>query len=206
MSGPARGAAAPGTIGWAEITQRLSRDAAIDPDDPAQRQQVLRARAAALARPLAEPAEDGGADAIEVLAFEVGGERYAVATGWVAQASAMPPLTALPGVPNYVAGIVPWRGQVLAAVDLRSLLALPLTRLADPAGLVVLQGADMEFGLLADAIVGVQRYPQARLERSLPGLENIRPGYLLGVTPDRTAILDAAALLADTRLVVHVGQ
>jgi purine-binding chemotaxis protein CheW len=206
MSGAARGAAAADTIDWAKITERLSRDAASDPDDPAQRQQVLRARAAALARPAAASADDGGADALEVLVFDVGGERYAVATAWVAQAVAMPALTALPGVPNYVAGIVPWRGQVLAAVDLRSLLALPLTRLADPAGLVVLQGAGMEFGLLADAIVGVQRYPQAALERSLPGLENIRPGYLLGVAPDRTAILDAAALLADTRLVVHVGQ
>jgi purine-binding chemotaxis protein CheW len=206
VSGPARGAAAPGKIDWAELSQRLARAAAFDPDDPAQRQQVLRARCAALARPAAAPAADGGADAIEVLAFEVGGERYAVATGWVAQATPMPALTALPGVPNYVAGIVPWRGQVLAAVDLRSLLALPLTRLADPAGLVVLQGAGMEFALLADVIVGVERYRQAALDRALPGLEHIRPGYLLGVAPDRTAILNAAALLADTRLVVHVGQ
>lgn len=186
--------------------QRLARAAAADPDDPARCRQVLRARAAALARPPAQPEDDGGADAIEVLAFEVGGARYAVATGWVAQAIAMPALTALPGVPNYVAGIVAWRGQVLAALDLRSLLALPLTRLAEPAGLVVLQGAGMEFGLLADAIAGVQRYPRAALGGALPGLEHLRAGYLLGVAPDRTVILDAAVLLADTRLVVQVGQ
>jgi purine-binding chemotaxis protein CheW len=196
-------------IAWDEIARRIERDlAAADPDavSPERSREVLRARAAALARPAPPLAGAADADSIEVLAFDVGGERYAVETGWVAQALPMRPLTAIPGVPNHVVGIVPFRGQVLAVLDLRSLLALPLARLAEPAGLVVLQGEAMEFALLADAIAGVQRYSRAALASSLPGLDQLRPSYLLGVAPDRTAILDAAQLLTDSTLVVHAGQ
>jgi purine-binding chemotaxis protein CheW len=194
-----------GRVNWDETRRRLEQAAPADPDHPARRRQVLRERAATLAR-LAPVADSADAGTIEVLAFEVGGERYAVETARVAQATPMLALTALPGVPNHVAGITAWRGEVLAVLDLRSLLALPLARLAEPSALVVLQGAGIVCALLADTIAGVCRYPRAALEGAVPGLGHIRAGYLLGVAPDRTAILDAAALLGDPRLIVNVGQ
>jgi purine-binding chemotaxis protein CheW len=193
-----------GSADWVAIRQRLERSMdAIDPDAPERRDLVLRDRAAALARP---PHSAPGTDphgCIEVLAFDTGGTRYAVETRWVAQACAMPRLTALPGVPAHVAGIVPFRGQVLAVLDLRALLALPVARLAEPAGLVVLEDKTMQFGLLADAVGAVRRYPRSALAPDLPGLGARRAGYLLGVAPDRTAILDAARMLGDPGLVVH---
>jgi purine-binding chemotaxis protein CheW len=158
---------------------------------------LLRERAAQLARRAPQPPDPLDTASVEVLAFEIGGERYAVETAFVVQALPLPPLTALPGVPNYVAGIVPFRGAAVAAVDLRTLLALPLARLAEPGALVMLQGDAIEFALLADAIVGVLRFRRDALVPALPGLE-LRPGYLIGVAPDRTAILDAGRLLADT--------
>jgi purine-binding chemotaxis protein CheW len=197
-------------VDWAEIGRRLQQSSAaageLDAASDERRQQVLHARVATLARPAPALQETTAADSLEVLVFEVAGERYAVETAWVAQATPLLPVTAIPGVPNHVVGIVAFRGEPLAVLDLRSLLALPLARLAEPAGLVVLQGEAMEFALLAEAIVGVQRYPQASLERCLPGLGERRTSYLLGVAPDRTAILDAEQLLADSTLVVHADQ
>jgi purine-binding chemotaxis protein CheW len=88
-------------------------------------------------------------------------------------------------------------------LDLRALLALPVTRLAEPAALIVLQDAAMEFALLADVVAGVQHYPRASLSARLPGLGALRAGYLMGVAPDRTAILDASRMLGDHSLVLH---
>ncbi|WP_167759667.1 chemotaxis protein CheW [Massilia horti] len=196
------------TFDWDEIARRLARSqSAADPDaaDTEERNRVLQARAAALARPAPELVDSASADQFEVLVFEVAGERYAVANTWVARALPMPALTALPGTPNHVVGIVPYGGRVLAVLDLRSLLALPLSRLVEPTGLVLLQGAAVEFALLADAIAGVRRYRLADLGPEPERLGRMRPGYLLGVTPDRTAVLDAEKLLNDPALVVQAG-
>lgn len=191
---------------WAAIRERLERSMALSAPDhasPERSREVLRERAAALARVPDQQLHAGEADMVNVLAFELGGASYAVENHCVLHACALPPLTALPGLPNHVAGITAFRGQVLAVLDLRALLALPVTRLTEPTALVVLQDSAMEFALLADAIAGVRHYPRATLSPSLPGLGALRAGYLMGVAPDRTAILDASRMLGDRSLVLH---
>lgn len=190
---------------WEEIKARLARSldgAGPDGGGPEQGLARLRERRTMLARPAVPPEDAAPADALEALAFEVAGERYAVETRWVAQALALPPLTQLPGAPGHVAGIAAFRGRVVAALDLRSLLQIPLARLTEPAALVVLQGDGMEFSLLADAVLGVERYRRAALSPGAAGGPATRRGYVLGVAPDRTALLDGARLLGDPALVV----
>lgn len=199
---------APDSFDWAAIRARLEETlrgaGAADPErDRAQ----LRARTAALARPSApsQQAASGEGETLQALVFELGGARYALESAWVAHAAPLPPLTALPGLPTHVAGIAAYRGRVLAVLDLRPLLALPVTRLAEPTAMVVLQGEAMEFALQADAIAGVQQFARAALSDNLPGLGALRAGYLLGVAPDRTAILDGRRMLSDRTLAIH-GQ
>lgn len=194
-----------GRFNWDEVKARLARSLAdSDPDaaGPELGRARLRERRAALARPAVPLQETAPADALEGLAFEVAGERYAVETRWVTQALALPPLTQLPGVPGHVAGIAAFRGRVVAALDLRSLLRMPLARLTEPEALIVLHGEGMEFGLLADAVLGVERYRRAQLSPGATGGAATRRGYLLGVAPDRTALLDGARLLGDPALIV----
>lgn len=200
---------APDRFDWDAIRARLARSAGeldADAGDPERGRALLRTRAAALARaPQGQDPQETGEDgtALHLLVFEIGGARYGLETAWVVHAGALPPLTALPGLPNHVAGIAAFRGRVLAVLELRTLLSLPVTRLSEPTALVVLQGDSMEFALQVDAIVAVQHYPRAAMAAGLPGLGALRAGYLLGVAPDRTAVLDARRMLADSTLVVH---
>jgi purine-binding chemotaxis protein CheW len=62
----------------------------------------------------------------------------------------------------------------------------------------------MEFALLADRVQGVRSYPRAALDAGA-ALAGGDGRYVLGVAPDRTAVLDAAALLNDPTLVVQAG-
>lgn len=191
---------------WAAILARLEhsmREAEHGLDDPVRRRELLLARRAALACPAPGLLEDGEADALELLVFDVAGERYALETRWVAQALALPALTPLPGLPGHVAGIAAWRGQVLAVLDLRALLSLNVDRLTEPSAMVVLRDAAMEFALLADQVRGVRRVARAALSVGAPGVLPARADYLLGVAPDRTAVLDGAMMLGDQALVVH---
>lgn len=199
-----------GSIDWLEIRQRLERSRELlenlEGDERENNDRILHERVALLAQStsrIALPTESD--ERIEVLAFSVAGERYAFETRCVAQVYPMSPVTVIPGVPDFVVGIIAARGEVLSVIDLRSLLDLPLARLDDPAAVVVLQSETMEFGILADDILGIERYPQQTLERTLPTLANIEKTYLKGVAVDRTAILDADRLLSDPRLVVEAS-
>ncbi|KGF83508.1 hypothetical protein IA69_01605 [Massilia sp. JS1662] len=194
---------------WEALSRRLEAAsaglAALDRVDPGAQERVLAERAAALAVAGAAPVPVQPAG-IEVLAFRCGGERYAFDAAWVARVLPALPLTALPGVPDAVAGITMWEGEVLAVVDLRALLALPLTELAEPGALIVLRGEDNRFAVLADAIDGTRCFPHDHLGHDLPQLGGAESGYLLGVAPDRTALLDARRLLADSALIVNMDH
>jgi len=102
-----------------------------------------------------------------------------------------------------VLGIVNLRGEILSVVDIKKFFELPEKGLTDLNKVIVLQSASMLFGILADAILGVRSIARTEIQSSLPTLTGIREDYLTGVTNERVAILDAAKLLSDRKLVVQ---
>ena len=195
-------------IDWNGLRERLAQSRLsmerLSADDAGHDEQLLRERATALAAPVGEAAESAD-ESIEVLCFQTAGERYAVEAIHVAQVYPMSRITTIPGLPDFVVGIIAARGEVLSVIDLRSLLDLPLAQLIEPAASIMLQSEEMEFGVLAEDILGVERYPLQTLERSLPTLGSVEKTYLKGVATDRTAILDAERLLSDPRLIVETA-
>jgi purine-binding chemotaxis protein CheW len=202
-------------VDWDDINRRLehTRNAIKELLDPGQdrQRQILRERAVSLARnsvhtqavhtEAAAPAAHG----IEILEFTLAGERYAFEGVCVAQVNPICAITPIPGTPDYVVGIISVEGDILSVIDLRSLLDLPISRLTEPTSIIVLKSHTMEFGILAEEILGIRRYPPESVERELPTLTDTVNTYLKGVTSTRTAILDADQLLSDPRLVVEVN-
>ncbi len=193
------------TIDWAEVRARM--DAARAAGERAwtpgadETKRILRERALALA------AEAGGtqilADSIEVVEFLLAHERYAVEACHVREVYPLENLTPLPCTPAFVLGIVNLRGEIVSVIDVRKFFDLPQTGLPDLNKVIVLESANMAFGILADAILGVRRIPLAEIQPSLPTLTGIREKYLKGITPERTVVLDAGKLLADEEIVVQ---
>lgn len=102
-----------------------------------------------LATPLSTPVED--ADAVVV---RLGPGRFALAMAHVAEVGKVPPLTRVPGLPGWVAGVANWRGRVLAALDLRGLLGADVVPFRSSARLLVLSTDAATVGLLVDAVDG----------------------------------------------------
>jgi purine-binding chemotaxis protein CheW len=162
---------------------------------------VLKARARALAR---EPEVTAAAqDQIGVVEFLLAHETYALESAFVREVYPLRDLTALPGTPEFVVGIVNVRGQIVAIIDLRRLFGLPTKGLTDLNKVIVLHNQDKELGLLADAVVGVRRIPLQEIQAPLPTLTGIHAEYLRGVTRDRTVILDGGRILLDPRITVR---
>jgi len=161
---------------------------------------ILRERALKLAR---EPEPEESAPRLELVEFLLSGERYAIESGFIREVYPLKELTPLPCTPPFVLGIVNIRGKILSVLDLRRFFELSDQGLSDLNKVLVLHQGGMEFGLLADAIVGVRTLKVRELKPTLPTLTEIRGEYLKGVTKERLVVLDAGKLLGDRRLVVH---
>lgn len=189
----------PRAFDWTAVRKRLesAREAVEAASQPVQadRARILKARAQALAQ---EPAKQQHAEfTIDVVEFMLAYERYAIDTAFVREVHPLKDITALPGAPPFVAGIVNVRGRIVTAIDMKRLFDLPAKGLTDFNKLIILDDGQMEFGLLVDAVLAVQRLALTDIQAGLPTLTGVRANYLQGVTAQRVVILNAAKLLAD---------
>ena len=139
----------------------------------------------------------------ELVLVRLGGCRYGLPMGSVAEVGRPPVLTRVPGLPAWVAGVANWRGRVLAVLDLRGLLGAG-TGLLDRRGrLVVLAHRGVRVGLLVEAVAGGAAPDPEAVEPALAHLSDSAGGLLLGQVTDADGPyglidLDAVLALADT--------
>lgn len=168
---------------------------------PEQERAILRARAEMLAR---EPEKvEEGAEFVEVVEFLLAQERYGIESAYVREVYPLKELTPLPCLPPHVLGVMNLRGKIFSVIDIKRFFDLPEKGLSDKNKVIIMGGEAMEFGILADVILGVRLVPAGALQPSLPTLTDIRAEYLKGVTEDRLVVLDGGKLLADRGIVVH---
>jgi len=193
------------TPDWREVERRLeAARASMENDwapDAEEAKRILKARAQALAEEAAKAEADD--DYIEVVEFVLAYERYAIETRYVREVHPLESLTPLPCTPAFVLGIVNLRGEILSVIDLKKFFDLPEKGLTDQNKVIVLRSGNMVFGVLADAVAGASRVRVADIQPSLPTLTGVREAYLIGVTLERTVILDAEKLLADEKIIVQ---
>ncbi len=135
------------------------------------------------------PAESAIAN---VMLVRVGGATYALPVACVREIVRLPPVTRVPGLPAFVAGLTNVRGRVLAVLDLR-----PLLRLDGPRGerLVILdsisdgetasfsiQGSRAMVGLIVDAAMDMVQLPAGGLGPLPPGVPQEALSVLSGMT------------------------
>ena len=164
------------------------------------KQRILTARAQALAR---EPVAKATEAVIEVVEFSLAAERYGIETSYVREVFPFKELTPVPCTPEFFTGIVNVRGRIIAVVDLKKFFNLPANGLHDLHKVIILHSAEMDLGLLADDVAGVQSVPVSQLQAALPTLCGIGQQYLRGVTGDRLVVLDAARILGDPKIIVQ---
>lgn len=133
----------------------------------------------------------------------LGGCRYGLPMGSVAEVGRPPVLTRVPGLPGWVAGVANWRGRVLAVLDLRGLLGAGTGGLDRRARLVVLAHRGVRVGLLVESVAGGAAPDPEAVEPALAHLSDSAGGLLLGQVTDTDGPyglidLDAVLALADT--------
>lgn len=120
----------------------------------------------------------------EVVVVRLGGSRYALPMGSVAEVGRPPALTRVPGLPSWLAGVANWRGRVLSVLDLRPLLAAPSHELDRRARLVVLNRGGVPVGLLTEGVEGTRLLDLEQVEPALAHLPGSAADLLAGQTTD----------------------
>jgi purine-binding chemotaxis protein CheW len=168
---------------------------------PAEKRAILKDRARELAR---EPVSKvRPQDYIEALEFILAGERYGIELSYVREVYLMKELTPMPCTPPYVLGITSVRGKILSVIDIRKFFDLPERGLGDLNRILILESAEMELGILADAVDNVSYISLDDIQPPLPTLTGVRQEYLKGITKDQVIILDMGKFLSDRSIVVH---
>ncbi len=165
------------------------------------RWEILRSRARELGARPTEEAEAAGC--IEIVEFMLASERYGVESALVREVYPLKDLAAVPCTPAFVLGIINVRGQIVSVVDLKKFFDLTERGITESNRVIIVSEGDMEFGILADGIVGVRSVPVREVQSSVPTMTGIRAEYLKGITGDRTVILDAESILTDENIVVN---
>ena len=192
-------------INWKEIHSRLEAaktefERGFQPTDE-ERDKILKERAKIFSRELEAKGEKD--EYVEVLEFLLAHEMYGIELKYVREVYPLKELTPIPAIPAFVLGIVNVRGEILSVIDIKKFFDLPEKGLTDLNKVIILHSADMEFGILADSIIGVRNILLSELKTSLPTLTGIREEYLKGVTKEREIILDGGKLLSDKSIIVN---
>lgn len=172
------------TLNWDDETRHRVTEAA-----------RLRQRAEQYAAPPREAKSDE--EALTVLAFELGDERYGVDVMLVRGVRSLSKIARVPGIPAFYRGVVNVRGQILTVLDLRLFFDIPAANDdVGPDELVIVRSHNLEIGLLAHTVNGVVTVPR---EAVVPA-DNIR--YALGVTAEKLVLLNIEQMFEDDRLIV----
>jgi len=190
---------------WTDVRERLAqatREGTMEPS-PEEARRILEERA----RALASARVDVGTNepSLEVIVFEVGGEKYGIGTSFVREAVNGAGVTRVPGAPPYFSGIANVRGEIIAVLDLPAFFGVSAAEEVRP-GLLVLGQEHTELSIACREVSEVERVPRSRL---LPPPRACGHGgrrHIVGVTDEALIVIDGAALLDDERLFVEQAE
>jgi purine-binding chemotaxis protein CheW len=189
---------------WEDVRSHLDAAAEALARDEApsttERRAILEARARALA---CEPAKVVAAsESMEVVEFLLASETYAIEAKFVREVQPLKSYTPLPAAPSFILGVVNVRGRIVSVVDLKKFFDLPEKGLRELDKIIVIGDELMEFGILADSVVGACPIPLAEIRPPIPTLSEEGSKFVKGIAGALVIIIDAKRILGDESIVV----
>lgn len=165
---------------------------------------ILKERAEALAQtPLLAGKRE---HQVDVLEFIISGERFAVEAKYVREANKLAGLTPLPCTPGFVLGLMNFRGQILALLDLREVLELKKRdKKNTDLQVIVLQNEHIQSGFAVDEIIGISSIPEKDLQSPKQLVSAAVLPLVKGVRADHLTVIDVENLFNDRRLLVEAA-
>ncbi|GGN58383.1 chemotaxis protein CheW [Novosphingobium indicum] len=135
----------------------------------------------------------------ELITFEVAGQIFALDIMAIREIRAWTPVTPMPRVPSYVAGVVNLRGTVLPVIDLAARLGWTPTEATPRHAIIVCQVNGQSQGLIVDSVSDIVALDTDNLQPPpTTGQEDVAPFLegLSAIEERMVMVLDLQALSA----------
>ncbi len=125
------------------------------------------------------------------IVFLLDSTRYGVPIRNVLEMDAIPRITAVPNVPAFVRGVTNLRGEIVAVLDLHSLLGLESAESPERGRILVVRTSDQQTAALAvDEVHGTAELPLADLVQPASPIQGKVSSVLLGVGDHQNQVLN----------------
>jgi purine-binding chemotaxis protein CheW len=111
---------------------------------------------------------------------------YAFYGKWIKEIVPIDEITYVPGMPEYLLGVISVRGEIESVLDLRSVLALPRPALNAQSRVILGEACGLRSGLLVDAVEDVLEIPEESISHSTPVLDDEMAKYIIGESRYKT--------------------
>ncbi len=117
---------------------------------------------------------------LEVLAFALADEQFAMRLGTVREILLVPDITEVPRAPRDVLGVVSVRGRITTVIDLRRRMRLAEPDLTRHARILLIEHRTEIIGLLVDRVIQVFRLRQDEIEHASSAAPD-SSDYVIGI-------------------------
>ncbi len=128
----------------------------------------------------------------EYVVFKLAGEEYGIWIQNVQEVNRISEITHFPGAPDYIAGMVDLRGEIIPILNLRKKFDLQEFEAGNESKFIVVEEGNKKIGILVDFVSGVMRFSADYLEEVLDTLKG----------RDKDSYIDKIAKLNDGKRVV----
>ena len=135
----------------------------------------------------------------ELITFGIEGQLFGIDIMTIREIRAWSPVTRLPSVPDYVAGVVNLRGTVLPVIDLSVRLGWPVTETTPRNPIVVTEFQGQSRGLIVHDVNDIVSIDSDTMQQPETGAQDSVSHFLEGIAPldnEMVMVLDLAKLMS----------
>jgi purine-binding chemotaxis protein CheW len=121
---------------------------------------------------------------VDVVEFELGGERYALDIQLAREIVEMIPITPIPRAPSYISGVINLRGEITNIMNLNTLLGLPNQDVRENQKIIVLvpeAAGGSNVGIIVDDVSSVLQITESDIEHMGEGFSSEFSSFVKGI-------------------------
>ncbi|MFH1783769.1 MAG: chemotaxis protein CheW [bacterium] len=145
-------------------------------------------------------AEEKRINDLQLVVFRLSDEEYAIPIIQVHEIIKPTDVTRIPGMPEFVEGVINLRGKVIPIIDIRKRFRLGIKKQTEDTRVVVVDVDIQVVGLIVDSVTEVLRIPSESIDPVPATISRISSEYLSGIGKLRgrlLIILDVGRMLTD---------
>lgn len=141
------------------------------------------------------------------VSFLLNGEWYGEDIRYIQEVNKLLEITEIPGLPEYILGVINLRGKIIPIMDMRRRLGMPPAEIGEKSRVLVASYGDSMVGLLVDSVHQVMEIALSSISPPPPSIAKNRYISGIGKLEDKLIFfLDIEKIVEDSQVQVNEGD